>query len=155
MQDTRTALLFLASLDLILSVYAWVALAGQRTCAAVWWCASGPTLAIGISLLTLHATIPDFLSLNLGNLLIVSGFLMRRQSLRLQIGTPHRMAWMGWVLLIYLVCHGWLLETQALQTSVSFSCGVLAVLIATNASLCWKFAQCEPNHNIRAIARAC
>lgn len=152
MLDNRTALLFTAALDLILPVYAWVALAGQRTHATVWWCASGPPLAIGISLLTLHSTIPDFLSLNLGNLLIVAGFLARRQSLRLQIGTPHHMAWMGLVLLMYHVCHGWLLETQALQASVSFSCGVLTVLIATNASLCWKFAQREPNHNIRAIA---
>lgn len=152
MLDNRTALCFTAALDLILPIYAWVALAGQRTRATVWWCASGPFLGIGISLLVLRSTIPDFLSFNLGNLLIVAGFLVSLQSLRLQIGPPPRMAWMGWVLLMYLVCHGWLLETQALQTSVSFSRGVLAALIATNAALCWKFARREPSQNIRAIA---
>jgi signal transduction histidine kinase len=153
MLDTRTAMLFTVFLDLILPAYAWISLAGQRTRATAWWCAGGPLVSMGLLLFALRSYIPDVLSFNLGNLLIVAGFLVLIQALRWQIGPPpQRVAWIFWTLGLFFIAYSLLRDPQHMQRLVSFSRGVVAVLTVVVAVLGWKFAWREPSHNVRMIA---
>lgn len=152
MLDNRTALLFTALLDLILSVYAWTSMAGQRTRASAWWCASGPIGSVGYTLLALRSVVPDMLGFNLGNLLRLAAYLVRIQSIRLQMEPAPRSAWMLVVLLIYATCYAQLLDPHSLYLSAAFNRGVLAASTLAIAIMSWRFARSEPSHNTRTIA---
>jgi len=88
--DIRTALLLLGLLYLVLPIITWMVLSGQRLPQVTLWCSAG-WLAGGSFILTgLRGSVPIWMALHVGVLMLLLSFLLRSQALCLDLGRPWR-----------------------------------------------------------------
>ncbi len=86
--DPRMSFLFTSVLGIISPITIWIILSKRHTPAVHLWCSAGLIAGTATSLLALRGTIPDILSFLIANMLLLISFLLRIQSLRLDLQIP-------------------------------------------------------------------
>lgn len=101
-----TALLIVGILFMLMPVITWLMLASarQRGQAIDAWCIGGLLVGIGVLLLALRGTVPGWVTYTLANFLIALGALLRIQSLRIDLGSGWRPAFIFAFALTYILC---------------------------------------------------
>ena len=99
--DNRTAFIVIALLFLVLPIFAWITLAGQRGTAVALWCAGGLMAGGAFLLVGLRGRIPELASYTGANVLLMAGMMLCAQSLRLDLGIGWRAGSMALALVAY------------------------------------------------------
>ena len=150
--DDRTALLIAALLYIVLPVNAWTALAGQRSQEVRLWCGGGLLAGIGILLLCLRGSLPELIAYQLSNLLLVLSFLLRIQSLRLDLGRPWRSHTLLWAVLAHALSYSVFEALGGPVWALSLHRAWLFLLCSLLARAAWVLARREASGNALGIA---
>jgi len=151
--DARTEFLMLGLLYLLLPTVTWIVLAGQRTIQVGLWCGGGLLVGNASILVGLHDIVPEWVYITLATVMYRVAFLLRIQSLRLDLGIPWRWRWMAFaeivVLLIFLNIHYGL---QDYVLRAQFNSVVMAGLLFHLATLAWRIGCDEQSRSAKWIA---
>lgn len=86
--DTRTGLVFLSVLSLVVSVALWATLRRQRTLALDLWCLGGLAASAASLLLALRVVLPDALGYTVAVSFVLLMLVLKLQAIRLELGRP-------------------------------------------------------------------
>jgi C4-dicarboxylate-specific signal transduction histidine kinase len=155
--DIRTAVVIIALLYLTLPAFAWVVLARLEKQAVRLWCGGGLLTGAGFLLVGLRGSIPDALSHESANLLLISGSLSLIQALRLDLGIAWRRHRIWLAALIYFLAyfairHGVQDATLRLQMFYVLYAAWIGLLVHL-ALLARRIAAAESSGSARWIAR--
>lgn len=99
--DIRTTFLLIGLLYVLLPITVYLLLKENRQSAVKLWCAGGLVVGVGMILLGIRPLLeahhaPNFLIYTVGNAMLVAGYTMRVQSLRIDVQKPiPNYLWMG------------------------------------------------------------
>ena len=155
--DLRTAFVIIALLYITLPAFAWVVLARLERRAVSLWCGGGLLTGAGMLLVGLRGNIPDALSHEGANLLLISGSLSLIQALRLDLGIAWRrqLTWLAaliYFLAYFAIRHGVQDATLRLQMLYVLYAAWIG-LILHFALLAERIAVAEHSASARWIAR--
>lgn len=151
--DVRTAFILLGLLYLLLPTVTWVILARQRNQQVGLWCAGGFLVGGASILMGLHTIFSEQVYLVLVAAMYRVGFLLRIQSLRLDLQVPWRWRWMVLgelsILLVFIGLHYGL---QDYILRVQFNSVIMAGLLFCLARLSWQISDAERSPSAKWIS---
>lgn len=155
--DIRTAFVIVALLYLALPTFTWVVLAPQPKQTVALWCGGGLLIGAGFLLVGLRGNIPDLLSHDGANLLLITGTLSLIQALRLDLGVAWRsqrvaLAALAYTLVYVAIRHGVKDESLRLQLFYVLYAAWIGLILHL-AVLAQRIAAAEDSGSARWIAR--
>lgn len=103
--DIRTAYLINGMLYLVMPIVAWIVLSGKRNQQLAYWCGGGLLVGIGLAMIAMRGSVPDFISFGVANALVLAGNLGRIHSLQLDLNIRWHLRWMILAAIAFLVVH--------------------------------------------------
>lgn len=153
--DSRTLILMIGLMYLILPVFTWILLAGRYSSLISFWCGGGILIGLASALLIMRGQVADILSISVYGLVLVAGGLLRIHSLHLDLGLPWSKRLTVAVMLVYFSTVEILRQSYpaspvyAQLNSLAF--GMLALWIAV---LNWRLAHIHESRSCSWIAGA-
>jgi signal transduction histidine kinase len=136
--DVKTAYFLLGFLYVVMPMSAYLYLKNYRSNAVKYWCFGGVLNGLGLVLISFRPYMldhfPDFFTYTLVNMMIVTGYCMRIQSLRMdmKLSAPNYLM-MAFILVFGIAYHLCVVFGDGLGPRVIFALSVISILLLTLA----------------------
>jgi signal transduction histidine kinase len=151
--DVKTAYFLLGFLYVVMPISVYFYLKNYRSSAVKYWCFGGVLNGLGLVIISFRPymldNFPDFFTFTLVNILIVSGYCLRIQSLRMDMkSNVHNYLMMAFILVFGIAYHLCVVLGDGLGPRVIFALSVISSLLLV---LAWNGKVYEQHFSLKRV----